>query len=316
MRKKTGRPIAGILLLDKWLDATSNQALQRIKRLYQARKAGHTGSLDPLATGMLPICFGEATKFSQFLLNADKHYTVRCHLGVTTTTGDAEGEVVSQQDAPKLNATQWEAVLSAFRGSITQVPSMYSALKYHGKPLYVYARQGIEVPREARQVQIHSCTLKDFDATHASLEVTCSKGTYIRTLVEDIGKSLGCGAHVTALRRIAVSPYEGQAMHTLEALTEKAQDGDFAARDACLLPIESMLTHLPSATLTPAMRYFLSRGESVRLADTPMAPSQRVCLRDPNQSFCGVGQITEDGQRLAPVKLLKKPQPSLQAAYV
>src|SRR5579862_9142002 len=214
------RQIHGILLLDKPLGMTSNAALQKVKRLFNAKKAGHTGSLDPLATGMLPICFGEATKFSQFLLESDKCYQVEAKLGVKTRTGDAEGEVIAVKPVMDLTCERLEAVLSQFVGQIQQIPPMYSALKIQGKPLYELARQGIEIPREARSVQIYRLQLIDFQAETLKFEVQCSKGTYVRTLVEDIGELLGCGAHVSALRRTVVLPYNEIKMYTLDALEE------------------------------------------------------------------------------------------------
>jgi len=190
----TYRQVDGILLLDKPLNASSNQALQVVKKLYHARKAGHTGSLDPLATGMLPICFGEATKFSKFLLNANKVYQCTARLGVSTETGDSEGEVIRTSEVPSLTAAEIETVLEKFRGDIQQIPSMYSAIKYQGQPLYKLARQGKTVERQARDIKMYELTCLNYHETELELHIHCSKGTYVRTLVEDIGNALGCGA--------------------------------------------------------------------------------------------------------------------------
>jgi tRNA pseudouridine55 synthase len=219
------RTVNGILLLDKPAGLTSNAALQAVKRLYRARKAGHTGSLDPLATGLLPICFGEATKISGFLLDADKHYRVQCRLGVRTNTGDAEGEVLEQRPVEGITEAALRKVIEGFIGDIEQIPPMYSALKHKGERLYNLARQGVEVEREARTVTIHALELLDFGGDTAELRVHCSKGTYVRTLVEDIGALLGCGAHVSGLRRLGVGPFDGSVMHDMDALEALASEG-------------------------------------------------------------------------------------------
>ncbi len=205
-RRRKGRPVNGVILLDKPTGISSNDALQKVKRIYFAEKAGHTGALDPLATGMLPICLGEATKFSQFLLDSDKRYRVIAKLGERTNTSDSDGEVVETRD---INVTPefLDECIDKFRGESDQVPSMFSALKYQGKPLYEYARQGIEVPREARKITVYEIVLHRFEGDEVEMEVHCSKGTYIRTIVDDLGEMLGCGAHVTMLRRTAVAKY-------------------------------------------------------------------------------------------------------------
>ncbi len=239
------RPVHGVLLLDKPLGLSSNQALQKAKWLLRAEKAGHTGTLDPLATGVLPLCFGAATKFSAGHLDADKAYAATLQLGVTTTTGDAEGQVLAQRPVPDITPETLQAVRQRFLGPIAQVPPMHSALKKDGKALYEYARAGVEVAREARQVHIHALNLAlnqafaldGSVATAIKIEVTCSKGTYIRTLGEDIGQALGCGGHLTALRRTATGPFEQSQCITLDALEQM----DEAQRLACLLPIESLL---------------------------------------------------------------------------
>ena len=242
-RKNKGRNVSGVLLLDKPQGCSSNHALQKVKHLFGAAKAGHTGSLDPLATGMLPICFGEATKISAFLLESDKRYHLKCQLGVSTTTGDAEGDVTETQDASTITEQEIRAVLPDFIGEIEQIPPMYSALKHNGERLYKLARQGIEVERKARSVKIHdiefiSLSKEDLpddgeqQQVILELKVSCSKGTYVRTLVEDIAKVLHLGAHITALHRLSVGPYEGE-MLTMEQLTVLAEQGTDVL-DACL----------------------------------------------------------------------------------
>ena len=208
------RSISGVLLLDKSLEITSNQALQRVKRLYQAKKAGHTGSLDPLAHGMLPICLGEATKFSHFLLESDKEYKVIAKLGEITATGDAEGPIIEKRDIYPFSEQELIAVLNRFKGAITQTPPMYSALKHQGQPLYELARKGITVERKSRQIHIYDLQLVEYSLNQLTLRVKCSKGTYIRSLVEDIGLALGCGAHVVHLRRVSVAHFKAEHMVT------------------------------------------------------------------------------------------------------
>ena len=222
-RQFRGRAVDGILLLDKPAGITSNDALQQVKRIYAAAKAGHTGALDPLATGMLPICLGEATKFSQFLLEADKRYRVVAKLGLRTDTSDADGEVVETRPVNVTEAALAEA-LDGFRGTTQQIPSMYSALKYQGKPLYYYAREGIAVPRESRPIHVYELTLVRFEGDELELEIHCSKGTYIRTIVDDLGEILGCGAHVAVLRRLSVATYPSERMVTLEQLEAILED--------------------------------------------------------------------------------------------
>lgn len=219
-RRRKGRNISGILLLDKPMGITSNAALQQVKRLFNACKAGHTGSLDPLATGVLPLCFGEATKFSQFLLDADKHYRARVRLGVTTDSGDADGKVLETKPVPEITDEALEQALDNYRGEITQVPSMFSALKVDGQPLYKLARQGVEVEREARPVTIYELEVQDRSGDELTLDVRCSKGTYVRTLAEDIGRELGCGAHVAGLRRLAAGPFKIEETVSIQQLEE------------------------------------------------------------------------------------------------
>ena len=307
MRKKIpqGRIIDGILLLDKPKGITSNQALQMVKNIYRARKAGHTGSLDPLATGMLPICFGEATKFSQFLLEADKQYEVTGRLGVETTTGDEEGEITAQNPVPLFTQPMLEVVFSKFLGQIQQIPSMYSAIKKNGQPLYKLARQGIEIPREPRDIHIHHIHYLSHDAESFSIAVSCSKGTYIRTLIEDIGKQLGCGAHVQALRRLSVGVYSAEKMKTLDALEklslEPLSEENRLIMDAHLLPVDSAIENLPEIVLSEAAIYYLSKGQPVIV---PYAPtSGLVRMKRKSGGFLGVGEILEDG-KVAPRRLV------------
>lgn len=293
------RSINGILLLDKPKGMTSNQALQIAKQLFLANKVGHTGSLDPLATGLLPLCFGEATKFSQFLLNADKIYQVSARLGIKTNTGDAEGEVVESRDIPKYTPDYLESILSNFRGSISQVPPMFSALKHKGRPLYKLARQGIVVERSPRTVTIHNLSLQDsYDANLINLEIKCSKGTYIRTLIEDIGEALGCGAYVHALRRLGVANYHAEQMVSLEELKTLSQ----IECDQKLLNLDSLLDEWPILKISQAAAYYLYRGQAILLPNLPKQGLLRLLLQESGR-FIGVGEILEDG-RLAPRRLI------------
>lgn len=254
-RRKSGRDISGVIVLDKPLELTSNATLQQVRRFFDARKGGHTGALDPLATGVLPLCFGEATKLSHFALEADKTYVVTAKLGQRTSTSDAEGEVVEERPIGFTDA-QLSAALEHFTGEQAQSPSMFSALKHEGRPLYYYARQGIDVPRKSRTITIHNITLLELKDDLLTLEVTCSKGTYIRTLVDDMGQYLGCGAHVQALRRTWIEGVVGD-MVTPEELAAKAaqcdpESDDFAALDALLLPCDAVIQQIPEVFIEPA----------------------------------------------------------------
>ncbi|NVK22113.1 MAG: tRNA pseudouridine(55) synthase TruB [Kangiellaceae bacterium] len=300
-RRKRGRDITGILLLDKPMDFTSNKALQEVKYLYFAAKAGHTGALDPIATGVLPICLGEATKYSQFLLNADKKYRTIAKLGQKTTTADREGDVLETKPV-NVSEQQLLKVLEQYRGSIAQVPSMYSALKKDGVPLYKLARQGIEIERDAREVEIYSLELVRFSGDEMELDVHCSKGTYIRNLVEDIGESLGCGAHVQELRRTAVGHFELSECVTLEQLQAMKQQDAKLEMDQLLLPIESALSHWPTISLTDDQAYYLKLGQAIQIAGAPL--EGLVALVE-EQGFLGVGEINNDG-KVAPKRLVKQ----------
>lgn len=302
-RRRLGRDVSGILLLDKPIGMSSNAALQWVKRFYQAAKAGHTGSLDPLATGLLPVCLGGATKFSAFLLDADKRYRVRVRLGVTTTTADAEGEVVQTAPTDGIGEHDVRAALSRFVGAIEQLPPMYSAVKHRGERLYKLARQGIEVERSPRTVRIFELGLREFALPDLEMDVHCSKGTYVRTLAEDLGAVLGCGGHVTELRRTGVGPYVESAVRfvTLEEIERMAGEQGLDALDGLLLPIESALGHCPAVRLSENAAFYLRQGQAVLV---PQAPTQGlVRLYDPSRKFIGVGCILDDGM-VQPQRLL------------
>jgi len=300
-KKARGRSVNGILLLDKDIGLTSNAALQKVKRLYQAAKAGHTGSLDPLASGLLPLCLGEATKLSSFLLDADKAYTGVCKLGVKTTTADAEGEVVATRPVPALSEAQLREVLEHYVGDIEQVPPMHSAIKVQGQPLYKLAHQGIVVERQPRSVRIHSLQLTRFDGDEFAFELHCSKGTYVRTLVEDIGEELGCGAHLSALRRTEVGPFSLDHAVTLESLEQIAAEDGLAGLDAQLIPMDQALETWPAVHLSENSAYYVRQGQPVQVARAPS--SGWVRLFADNDHFLGVGQILDDG-RVAPKRLV------------
>ena len=300
MTTRDRRPISGVLLLDKPVGWTSNAALQAVKRLYQAQKAGHTGSLDPLASGLLPICLGEATKLSGLLLNADKTYQFTCRLGVTTATGDAEGEILVTRPVGSLSREEVEAALRRFTGAIQQTPPMYSALKRNGQPLYKLARKGIEVERAPREVMIHDLRLLRWDGEQLECALRCSKGTYVRALAADLGETLGCGAHIVALRRTAVEPYDVARMVTPETLRERAEQG-LAALDECLLPADSALPDWPAVRVRGDAAFYLRQGQAILV---PRAPTQGwVRLYEGEEQFLGIGEILDDG-RVAPRRLL------------
>lgn len=298
-RKFKGRDVDGVLLLDKPAGVSSNFALQDVKRLFGACKAGHTGSLDPLATGMLPICFGEATKISAFLLDADKRYRMLCQLGTNMTTGDADGEVLLERDFSHVTRAAIEKLLPQFTGLIEQIPPMYSALKHNGQRLYKLAREGIEVERKPRSVTIHEWVFHGYENGVIDLEVACSKGTYVRTLAEDIGNALDCGGHVTALRRLAVGPYQG-AMVTMAELQQLAEQGQ-AALDAILLPIESGIANWPDVKLDNDSAFYMRQGQPILVPHAPTCGYVRIYH---HQEFMGVGEIQDDG-RVAPRRMIQ-----------
>lgn len=292
------RQVDGIFLLNKPLEISSNGILQRVRWLYQAEKAGHTGALDPLASGLLPICFGEATKFSQFLLDTDKTYEVSAKFGVRTDTSDAAGEVISERPIAFTQSDLLQAI-THFTGDQMQVPTMYSALKYQGQPLYKYARQGITVPREARPITIFKFELLEFDGVQAKFVVHCSKGTYIRTLIDDLGEMLGSGAYVTALHRTQVGPFTAAQMHTTAILEPLNQAADWQALDALLLPMDWALQGLPTVDLQAEQCLRLVRGQSVNLDSAmrerlPQAQVDAVKLYDAEQQFIGIGRTEAD----------------------
>jgi tRNA pseudouridine55 synthase len=285
------REVSGILLLDKPLGLSSNAALQRVRRLYQADKAGHTGSLDPLATGLLPICLGQATKLSGLLLDADKRYVVRAAVGVATTTGDAEGEPTTRSDAATLTRSQLEAVLPQFTGPIQQRPPMYSALKQGGQRLYELARQGLEVDRPARPVEITFLQLTGFGPGYFELDVRCSKGTYIRSLVEDLAAAAGQCAHVAALRRLEAGPFRAADMVTAARLEQVAEQG-LPALDGLLLDPLAGLGDWPRVAVAPADAARLAQGQAVRLTDD-MKPG-RVAVVDGRPALLGLAELDAD----------------------
>ncbi len=303
-KRRKGRPVNGVLLLDKPYEMSSNHALQAVKRIYFAQKAGHTGALDPLATGMLPICLGEGTKFSQFLLDTDKTYRVTAKLGIRTTTSDADGEIVAEKPV-KVSSEQLTKALATFRGTTKQIPSMYSALKYQGQPLYKYAREGIEVPREARNITVFSLDLLAFENNEVELELHVSKGTYIRTIIDDLGELLGCGAHVAQLRRLAVGSYPVESMVTLAQLENvliEAKDKQVSPStllDPLLLPMETAVVGLEKVYIDDMSANFLRHGNPVQVSNAPVKGLVQVFIGDKNNTanaeFIGVGQINDDG---------------------
>ena len=290
--RKRGRDIHGVFLLDKPQGMSSNDIMQKVKRIFQANKAGHTGALDPLATGMLPICLGEATKFSQFLLDADKRYLVTAKLGERTDTSDAEGQIVEIRDV-KVKTPEILTALEQFRGDILQVPTMFSALKHNGKPLYEYARQGITVEREARPITIFELNFIEYNAPYLTLEVHCSKGTYIRTLVDDLGEVLGCGAHVTILRRTAVADYPTEKMLDWHALQSLAEQQDLSSLDALLLPMDTAVAKLPALTLNESQTQGIGFGQRIKF-DNPNRLQGQVRLFSYENRFLGVAVIDEN----------------------
>jgi tRNA pseudouridine55 synthase len=296
------RPVHGILLFDKPLGLSSNDALQRVKRLFRAEKAGHTGSLDPLASGMLPICFGQATKLCGQLLESDKRYIARLRLGEKTATGDAEGEVVARSEVSGLTREALEAAIPAFTGPITQVPPMYSALKHQGQRLYELAREGIEIERQPRAVTIHELRLTAFGGGECEIDVRCSKGTYIRTLAEDLAAAVGSCAHLVGLRRTAVAPFEGQPL-AWEALEALARQGE-AALDACLLDPALALRDWPQVRVEQARAHYLSRGQAVRIAGAP--GNGRLAVLDEAGRLLCLAEIDADGL-VAPRRWLAVP---------
>ncbi|WP_426356848.1 tRNA pseudouridine(55) synthase TruB [Pseudocolwellia sp. HL-MZ19] len=309
-KKRKGRAINGVLLLDKPYEMSSNNALQRVKHIYFAQKAGHTGALDPLATGMLPICLGEGTKFSQFLLDTDKTYIVTAKLGVRTTTSDADGDIVSEKEV-NVSAEELNTALDSFRGTTQQIPSMYSALKYQGQPLYKYAREGIEVPRESRDITVFNLELLRFEEDEVDLSIHVSKGTYIRTIVDDLGELLGCGAHVANLRRTAVGNYPNERMVTmaeLETLLEKAEADEVSPStllDPLLLPMTTACDGIPPVFVDDMSAHYLRHGNPVQVSNAPEDGMVQVFIGEniDEGEFIGVGFIDDEG-RIAPKRIV------------
>lgn len=309
-RRKSGRQLDGVVVIDKPAGDSSNGVLQRVKRLFYANKAGHTGALDPLATGVLPICFGEATKFSQFLLDADKEYLSTFRFGEATDTADSDGEVVEKLDASRLSEKDVEAAIKPYLGDIEQVPPMYSALKRDGQPLYKLARQGIEVEREPRPVTIYEFELIAFrsgEVAEADVRVFCSKGTYIRSLAADIGYDLGVGGHVAQLRRTQAGPFSIDQSVSVESLDEERGENLAETLDHHLLPVDIAVQDFPSLELDDNSAFYFSRGQSVmdsrvyRLGDE----GDKVRVFDSAGKFYGVAEITDEGT-VAPKRLISQ----------
>lgn len=296
-RKKNCRPLNGILLIDKPRGITSNRALQIAKRTMQACKAGHTGSLDPIATGLLPLCFGEATKVSQFMLDADKQYWVRIKLGEETTTYDCEGEVVASKPVT-VDRRAIEKALKSFTGPITQLPPMYSAVKQGGQALYKLAREGIEVERKQRHVTVYHIDLLEFDGEYLDLDILCTKGTYVRSIAHDLGQLLGCGAHVAELRRLGVGDFRiGEAL-SLEEIEDLASEEDCQDH---LLPVDEALLGLPDITLSPLATHYLLQGQPVSTKHGQEPGLVRLYTEE--NGFLGMGEVLDDG-RVAPKRLM------------
>lgn len=295
MKKSAYRHLSGVFLLNKPIGMSSNGALQKVRRLFNAQKAGHTGALDPLATGLLPICLGEATKFSHYLLDSTKRYQTTVKLGQTTTTGDIEGDILQKRNVPLLTRESIEQVLAQFRGDIQQVPPMYSALKREGRPLYELARQGIEIERAARPVTIYDLTLLSFTEDSLTLDVTCSKGTYIRVLGEDIGEALGCGGHLSYLHRIQTGHFEINPDYTIEYLESLSQE----QRDALLLPVYAPVEHFPRVQLPEGREKYFGNGQESNIDHEAVA---EVLVFD-GERCLGLAEIT-DKKRLVPKRLL------------
>ena len=307
-RRKSGRSVNGVLLLNKPIGMTSNKVLQKVRWMFDANRAGHTGALDPLASGVLPLCFGEATKFSQYLLDSDKYYRSTYTLGISSATGDSEGEIISQQDASKITRQQVEDKIKDFQGEIDQVPSMYSALKHNGQPLYKLARQGIEIDRPARQITIFDYQIIDFRPgtnPEVDVEVHCSKGTYIRTLAEDLGAALGCGAHVSALHRFRAGPFDEQQTITLGELEKLKEQCAVEQLDQLLKPVDTPVSEYPAVEFDPIMAGYFQLGQPIS-SNKAFHQSQEgdiVRVFREGGTFLGIGTLTEDG-KIAPKRLI------------
>lgn len=301
-RKRKGLPINGILLLDKPIGLSSNKALQKIKHLYKAQKAGHTGSLDPLATGMLPICLGEATKTSHFLLNSDKSYQTTIQFGVTTTTGDAEGETLETRPVPTLDDATIQNLLKKFTGELEQIPPMYSALKHQGQPLYKLARQGKEIERKARNITVFSHSFLEKSKDSITVAVDCSKGTYIRSLAMDMGEELGCGAHLTMLRRVRVSPFNYGKMFTLDEAIEAEANGTL---QEMLLPVDAGIIHFSKINLDETNVEKLMFGQTIQV-EHHLNTGEMVRLYNAENDFLGIGEV-DASAFIKPKRLIQQP---------
>ena len=299
-RRKRGRPVHGILVLDKPAGMSSNAALQEVKRAFSAQKAGHTGSLDPLATGVLPVCLGEATKISQFLLDSDKGYRAKLKFGVETDSGDSDGEIIARHDVTGLAQSQVEKMLTRFEGEIQQLPPMHSALKHKGTPLYKLARKGEVVEREPRTVTIHDIRLNWLDGDEGEIEVRCSKGTYIRTIATDLGQMLGCGAHITGLRRLQAGVFTETESVTLDRLKALRDEEGLQALDDLLVPMDRAIEELPKVVMPSITAHCVKHGQSVTVRHLP---EQGLVRMYENEHFIGIGFIDDDGM-VAPKRLV------------
>lgn len=297
-RRKHGADIHGIVLLDKPAGITSNRALQKVRGIFQARKAGHTGSLDPFATGMLPICLGEASKTAAFMLEAGKRYRATARLGAATSTGDLDGEIIQTCPLPAIDPDRLKQVLQRFTGEIEQVPPMYSALKHEGKPLYEYARAGIVIERPARPVTIHYLELRDWQSPDLTFDVYCSKGTYIRTLAEDIAAALDCCAHLVALRRTLVEPFDGHPMLTLEQLQMARESGELPD---LLLPVDAGLAGWPRIDVDADQQARFRHGQKLQLPDGRPVTG-RLRIYGPEENLLGLAQVASGGE-LRPIRV-------------
>lgn len=316
-RRRKGRLVNGILILDKPSGITSNKALQTVKRLFNAQKAGHTGSLDPLATGVLPLCLGEATKVSHYLLDANKAYRAKCVLGAVTTTGDSDGDIIEQKPVPQLSEADLLKLLAAFEGPQNQTPPMFSALKHNGRPLYEYARQGIVIERKARPITIYGISLINFsfaakspDKAFIEIEVQCSKGTYIRTLCEDIGQKIGCGAYISELRRIESEPFSLSQAITLDDLLqqfsrqENSDDRDFTAMDELLLPVDTAIKRFPAIELNDLELERIQHGMTIDIQPDIQSDSPSSDYRLYHNNILIALAIVDEFQQLKPKRLL------------
>lgn len=299
-RRRKGRSISGIIVLDKALGLSSNKALQEVKWLFEANKAGHTGSLDPLATGVLPLCLGEATKLSQFLLDSDKRYRARIKLGIRTDSADSEGQIIAQCDEVNVSRGQVQQALQSFKGEIQQIPPMHSALKVNGVPLYKLAREGKTIPRDARNICVYELELTDFQGDEIELEIDCSKGTYIRTIADDLGQDLGCGAHIIGLRRLQAGAFTEENCVSIDDLREVKEKHGMDKLDQNLIPMDRAIEDLPEVNLPSIAASQFKNGQSVLVRHLPEEGLVRLYEEE---QFIGIGCIDDDG-KVAPKRLI------------